>query len=401
MTVERTFTGLEVCLGRTGSGRFFEAAFLVVWLTFWVIGELFVVWFLGAGAWALVTGSPPRPGGEVLAWGPSLAVGTFMVLWLCLWTVGGWTAIHQLLRTLAGEDRFRVTPSELEVSRKAGPWRNRRSFPREAIRRIFQLGNRASLHIETPEGSIELTRWGTPAQREEIQTLLRRELALTNTVGEKVPRLPAGWSEAISPEGDILLVRDPLSRRKQAYVAGLVGLLLSAATMLLARGTLTDLALLPLTLIVGIASGATLAGALWLGFGRTEWRIRPGRLARQRRFGSRVGSGLEVGCIHLVETKGSDGDDWYHVRLEHASAAVSDRSRRRDLTLVSRIHDDTEPRRLAEWLAHQSGLPLRDEIPTPEERTADRHRQLEQLKSSGRFGAWVARRIESRPRQDS
>src|SRR5262245_1771644 len=84
----RTGDGLEFLLRPRGAGRYPGAAFLIVWLCGWALGEAFVLWILVKGAIALVTGAPPDPGRDPLVLGPALAVAAFLFVWLFFWTIG-------------------------------------------------------------------------------------------------------------------------------------------------------------------------------------------------------------------------------------------------------------------------------------------------------------------------
>src|SRR5262249_40599299 len=113
-----------------GIGRFFSAAFLVFWLAGWVVGEVFAAVVVGGGAIALLAGSP-GPGREPLAWGPALAIGAFLLVWLALWTLGGFLAMRELLRLTWAEDLLTVEPDGLTIEHHLGPFRSRRHFTRE------------------------------------------------------------------------------------------------------------------------------------------------------------------------------------------------------------------------------------------------------------------------------
>jgi len=89
MKLIHTPGGLEATLRPPGMQRFTGAGFLTVWLTFWAFGEVFVIWILATGAWALFTGQPPGPGRSLLETGPALTLGLFLLCWLAFWTFGG------------------------------------------------------------------------------------------------------------------------------------------------------------------------------------------------------------------------------------------------------------------------------------------------------------------------
>jgi hypothetical protein len=394
-TMERTFTGLEARLHSTGFARFFHAAFLAVWLAFWACGEAVAVWLLGTGAWSLLTGQSLGPGRAPLELAPALGVGTFLSLWLAFWTVGGLAALHEFGRELWSEDRLRVVSGQLEIARRAGLFTRRRTLPRDQIRRLYRVDARRAMLAETRESSIELTRLGTPAQQDQILAALTSELQLPDP-GSLPPALPAEWAEVTAPEGGRLLVKNPATRRRQAQVAWVLALPLFAGTVVLARATPGEWSLTTPAAIAAVAAAAVAWGACRLQFGRDEWRVEPGRIVQQRRFGSRVKTVFKATVISLSESKDSDNDSSFKVELiTPASPPHTPKEIRR--ILLSQLHDVSAPRRLATWLAATSGLQLADTVKSPSASAAEKAALLRQLADTGRFGRWAARWLGSKP----
>jgi len=114
MTLTRTPFGWEARFKRSGYGRWFDAAFLAVWLIFWAVGAGFALWLLGMGAWSLSLDMPLEPERAPLALGPALAAGAFLLVWTSLWTLGGVLAVAEFLRLTVGEDRIALTADRLE-----------------------------------------------------------------------------------------------------------------------------------------------------------------------------------------------------------------------------------------------------------------------------------------------
>jgi hypothetical protein len=394
-TMERTFTGLEARLHSTGFARFFHAAFLAVWLAFWACGEAVAVWLLGTGAWSLLTGQSLGPGRAPLELAPALGVGTFLSLWLAFWTVGGLAALHEFGRELWSEDRLRVVSGQLEIARRAGLFTRRRTLPRDQIRRLYRVDARRAMLAETRESSIELTRLGTPAQQDQILAALTSELQLPDP-GSLPPALPAEWAEVTAPEGGRLLVKNPATRRRQAQVAWVLALPLFAGTVVLARATPGEWSLTTPAAIAAVAAAAVAWGACRLQFGRDEWRVEPGRIVQQRRFGSRVKTVFKATVISLSESKDSDNDSSFKVELiTPASPPHTPKEIRR--ILLSQLHDVSAPRRLATWLAATSGLQLADTVKSPSASAAEKAALLRQLADTGRFGRPAARWLGSKP----
>jgi hypothetical protein len=392
VTIQRTFRGLEARLHSIGKGRFFGAAFLGVWLAGWAAGEVFAVWLLGVGGWSLLTGRPPEPGRAPLEPGPSVAIGAFLVVWLALWTFGGIAALHEFFRLLWSVDRLAVSSGELAVARKTGFFTRRTRYPRESVRRLYRFNS--TLMLETAAGSVELTQLGTPEQQDEIIAQFSAELSLASS---HPPLLPANWEEISAPEGGIVLVPNLAIRRRQAAVAWAIALPLCAAAIVVANASIAGARLLPLVFLVTACAGAATWGAWALQFGRPEWRVEKGRIVQQRRSGSRVRPGFTGTGIHLSESRDSDGDTWYLLEIStpdptHEANRAGRLRRRR---IITRMNDATEPRRLAEWLAMKSGLPLDDSVKaTP---TAASIRDLVgSLENCGRLGRAAAKLIARR-----
>ena len=392
VSIQRTFRGLEVRLHSIGKARFFSAAFLGVWLAGWAAGEAVVLWLLVVGGWSLLTGRPPEPGRAPLEIGPGVAIGAFLTLWLALWTFGGIAALYEFLRLLWSADRLAISSGGLEVARKIGFITRRMLYPRESVRRLYRINS--TLMLETVAGSVELTRLGTPELQDQIVTQFSTELGLASS---QPVLLPANWEEIAAPEGGTLLVPNLANRRRQSLVAWVIALPLCAAAVVVAYASLADAHLLTLTVLVAAFAAAATWGACVVQFGRPEWRVEKGRIVQQRRFRSRVRPKFTGTSIHVSESHDSDGDAWYLLEIAAPDPThdPNGSGRLRRKKIISRLHDATEPRRLAAWLAMKSGLPIDDSIkaiPT----TASVRDLVGQLENSGRFGRAAAKLIGRR-----
>src|SRR6185503_82552 len=135
----------QACLAVKGIGRFFSAGFLACWLAGWAVGEAFALWFLCAGAWALLTGHAPGVGRQPLRPEVALPVGLFLLFWLALWTLGGVMAGRELLRLLFGRDRIRMGHDTLEIEHSYGLFRSREKLQRNELRRFYRRPGSAAL----------------------------------------------------------------------------------------------------------------------------------------------------------------------------------------------------------------------------------------------------------------
>jgi len=394
MNLTRTFQGLEVILKASGYGRFGGAAFLLVWLAFWIVGEVLVGWILIRGGWSLLTGQPPGEGWETLETAPALGVGVFMLFWLAFWTLGGVLAWREVLRLLAGRDRLVLRPDALMVERGFGVFRSRQEIPRDQVRRFHRRAHGNILFADTIRGGIELTRYGTAVEFEELAAALNADWKL---IPDAPPGgvLPVGWHETLAPEGDAILIKDPVVRRKQAAVAWFVFLLLAPVAVYILQASIAQLSLLALGAIVAAGAGLAGWGAYQLTYCRDEWVLGTGSLRLQRRSRARAEPRFEAAALRLREDRDSDGDPWF--KLVAVSAAASSalslrEARRHERVIMGVSGDPFEVRNLGRWLEQRCRLVLEDG--TTAEAKAHEVAQLRaQLAASGRLGRWVARRL--------
>lgn len=361
--MEETPQGPEIRLASKGAARFLAAPFLVVWLCGWAIGESVVFYLLAIGAWALITGKPPRAGQRPLDVGFALAMGAFLIFWLAMWTLGGIAAIGELLRLVAGEDRLVAGPEGLVVTHRRGPFRSTRTIPRERLRRLHVVRRNAALVAETDRERIELSRLGTSDERWNAIARIHAALGIGPEETGAAAALPPGFEEIVTPEGERALIPDRAIRRRQAGVAAVA----AAAMAALAVGT----AVAGQSGLVARAIAATVLGALavllgwgtvWLARGRMEWRIGSGRITLRRRFGDEARDVFAAQRLELTTRSDSDGDDWFTLEGIAADDAFVEIGRkapqRRTITKV--MNDPIVPRRLGEWLAQRADVKFED-----------------------------------------
>ena len=392
LMVQRTESGMEARLKVAGFGRFIGAAFLSFWLAGWAAGEAFALWMLGAGAYSLFTGRSPlshhQPSSVIFA----LAAGGFLLFWLSLWTLGGIAAGHGLLRLMFGRDHLLANHDGFQIVRNFGLFRTVKHFAREHIRRFYRNGSRSRLCLETTDGVTEIvTQLGTAAEQSELEQRLNEEFRLESKPS-LAGALPKDWRQIVSPECDSVLVKDPAIRRKQARTMWILctGLSLVPLYLLFADRQRPDL--LGGILFSFAAMGALGWGAVWLSFGRSEWRLGKGRLILQRRFGQNRTPQFEAISLELVED--NSGDDGPTYVLSAVAAGNSPdtgwrAARQHRRTIWRKSEDPTEPRNLGLWLSERCGLAFTD-LPKPEVKAIELEGLKQQLAASGRLGRALA-----------
>ncbi|MGB7564674.1 MAG: hypothetical protein WBM08_07955 [Prochlorococcaceae cyanobacterium] len=395
-----------------GLGRYAIAAFLALWLVGWAFGELFALAALvhGLAAWLGLDPAGPAAG---VGGTSALLVGAFLLVWLTFWTLGGLVAIRELLRMLWAVDGLVLNGDELVQIRRLGPLSHRRRFDAGAIQQVSVRDRGSSggaLVARLESETVVLTDLGARVQWIEAVLQLREALGLTEEATAKAitepsgPSMavapaqpPPGWEALSDPLGERLLVSDRRIRRRQALVmTGFTALVLAAAVAL-ARSSLENPGLWALTLIAAALAGLCVWGALWLAFGRIEWRLGPRQLVQQRRFRGRARERWRARALELLETCDSDNDRWYDLRAIELSGD-GPRQPPKALSLTKEIHDPSVPRALGLWLARQTRVPFHDRVPSEAERLAEREAELtrlrDQLAQSGRAGRWLLGALE-------
>ena len=370
-----------VTLRARGVGRFFTAGFLGFWLCGWLAGECFAIWFLGNAASALMSGDGLGSGPIRITSGTALGIGAFLLLWLAIWTLGGIAAMMEFFRLVCGVDEIQAEGGGLSLVQRRGPFRRRREFSRDILRRVV-ITVRGALGVETPTGTIELSRLGTGEDREAAARALRAELGIAEAVPASIPSaLPKGWEEVVTPEGERAVVPDHSIRKIQARVAGVAAVGLIAAAVAVVQESLRKPQLWPFAAQLVLGAGALSWAAVWLWRGRMEWWIRGGRVTLRRRFGSGVRDVFEALRIELTVMSDSDGDGRFTLE------GVSDKKRRR---ISSALHDPVVPRQLGQYMASAAKVPFEDRT-TPEARSAELAVLKTQLEKSGPLGRLAVR----------
>jgi hypothetical protein len=362
----------------------------------WAIGEAFVLWILVAGAAALLTGTPPGPDREPLAPGPALAAGAFLLVWLTMWTIGGYAATLELLRLVWSRDRIVAGSAIVRVTHWLGPFRSTVEIARDTLRRIYLAPVGKTLSADTDAGPIVLSTLGSPAERDRAAAALREELRVPeeHEVGT-TPSIPAGWQEIVTPEGEPALVKDLKVRRVQARVALGVTLPVVALALYLLTIARGDAKLIPLAIIASTAAAGLTWGTSRLMRSRIEWRIGNGSLTRRRRTGDRIRDLFDASRLELTRQSDSDGDDAFVLEAVASGAVDSPLSWKRTgrCTIERALADPALPRRLGAWLSNRAKIPI-DDRTTRESLNREGELALARLRESGPLGRRVASWVE-------
>lgn len=387
-----------VTLNAQGSGRYFGAAFLGLWLCGWLAGECFALWLLGNAVVSLMSGGTGS-GTIRLTQGGAIAMGGFVVLWLTIWTIGGIAAMTEFFRLLCGEDRMSSEGGGLTLEQSRGPFRKRREFLRDTLRG-FLVTARGALVVETMKGQVELSRLGTLEERQAAAKSLESELGIRRQDPSTAPvQLPKGWEEIITPEGERGVAPAAAPRRARARFCGVIALGTIAGLLAVIQNLTPRSPLIALAIQLGLAAAFFGSAAVWLGLGRVEYRPGNGVVTKRRRFGSGVKDVFEArGFEVLFAADRSDHGEWYAldaVSDPPATDVTTQRPfpgprRKRVLTVST---DPTAARQLGLYLARAGNVPFLDRT-VPEIRAAEIAQMKEQLGKAGALGRFAVRLVE-------
>ena len=390
MTVEPRAFGFVARLHAGGLMRFFSIAFLGVWLCGWLAGELGALGILGYLIW-LKVGSQAIPSGMNLISNDvgALIVGSFLLLWLTVWSFAGRSALWEFFRLLRGVDVIDASAETLLVVEHAGPFHRTKKIECAQLLGFFRKASRMAkgpLMAETRTGSVQMGSLGSPEDVDALEQLLSATYA--RVVAEPLAhvQLPEAWEEIQLPEGGSALVAKRSSRRRKgAAMIVVCTLILLLSSLLASHGY---------SLAACLVAGLCLLlcwGTLRLLFGRFEWRWDASGLHLDWRMGERRKTVFSGTSLELEYHRDSDGDSSYVLAVFQGEAPDQPLAgaRRPHREIERSATDPRLARRLGEWLERRSGIPLIDRS-TPEYLAKVREHELQQLESSGKLGAFVA-----------
>jgi hypothetical protein len=333
----------------SGIGRYFIAAFLLLWLVGWAVGEGVALFAVAAILLKLIGGAPPG----MPAWfdnpvgsGVVAFVILFLGLWLTFWTVGGIAAWTHFIRSLWGEDTIALTPEGVEIVRRGGPFRRRYRYDRAAIRRIRLRPSDKGLVMDAEKGTQPLTTFGTPEERQEAADWLIRSLSLPDEAAlAALATPPAGWETFEDADGTRLRKVRPRGRAIRSAIMWTITALLASAWLRFRAGdAAADFPALALTLLFAVL-------AMLSTFGRRDWIVRRGEVVFRRRFLIwKSERAFRHARLHVTSETDSDNDSVYTLVIADADG--------RTTTMHSQLHDAAEVVDFGHWLAARSGFPF-------------------------------------------
>lgn len=236
-------------------------------------------------------------------------------------------AAWQLLRLVAGSDRYVVRPGSVLVRRAAGPFGRTRLYRAGAVEAIVERRRRAQLLVVVA-GRGELLSAGVPAEMSgRLAERLREALGLREVgasvaagraAGDAAPPVPPDWQETPRPEGGVDLAAPPATSRRTAGCALAVAVVVVAGAAALLAAAIARSGEVPG--IAGLAAAAVVlavvVGALcvWVALARDAWVLEKGRIERERRFGpwSRRRA-VRDGALVVTLATDDDGDDVFEL----------------------------------------------------------------------------------------
>jgi hypothetical protein len=282
---EITIVGDSVTLRSKGIARYFEGAFLLVWLGFWMVGEGVALLVLGSMLTALFgflrESEFTRLGRSVIERGPGYEIGfvfiyVFLVVWVTFWTIGGCAAWYRFLRLIAGTDRVSVTGGALGLRWRAGPIGRTRRFERADLRRIRVRAHDKALVADLVSKTMTISDLGSAGERQSLADWLRGRLGLDEAAQPAFDPLtpPPGWQVTRGESGVLHLSRPARGRR---VAGGVMGMLTAVGVYAWSVDVAQSGLASPWP---ALAIGVFALGSAWVGLAHQEWLVstHPARL---------------------------------------------------------------------------------------------------------------------------
>lgn len=341
-----------------GNIRYAEAIFLIVWLTFWLLGELLVAGVILTGIFSLLTGAAVTGNSEPLELSPALLVGSFLLVWLIFWTVGGIAALIQLCSLVWAKDTLSLSSNGLSLTTQIGPVVKKQLFPTSSLQAAYVRSYQNSLMLQAAGRLHLISNLGTVGERKQAAELIRKAFSLQPTNSPIFAEaLPDDWSESVDGEGRCLLRPNPEKRRHHYYACLAASILCWIVAYALAVKISETGAIAIPALVAGLIATWLSRQSSWLKHGHYEWVAEQGKLILRKFYRGQTEDLGTVSSLELSSSVDSDSDTWYELNVAEESGVFSKRSLR---NLTKNMHDDTEARLLAAWFAAHSKVNVRD-----------------------------------------
>lgn len=348
----------KVELQPQGGFRYFEAIFLVVWLSFWALGELFVAGVLLSGAYSLLTGLPITGDNEPPELSSALLIGSFLLFWLTFWTIGGLAALNQLCSIVWAKDSLTLSDKGLSLTKQIGPIVKHQLFPATTLEAAYIRSYQQSLMLQSAGRVQLLSNLGSLDERKAAAELIQKNYSLQTANGPLYSvALPDDWSESKDSSGQSILIPNPETRRQYYYICLAISLLcwLIAYSLVIQIPKSSTVAI-PALIAALIASWLSRQSA-WLKNGRYEWLLESGRITLRRFYKGQTEILGSATLLEISSSEDSDNDTWYELNV---TGTTGELNKRRFKNLTKNMNDDSEARILAAWLAKRSEVPIND-----------------------------------------
>lgn len=350
-------SGWRITLHAKGVLRFFPAAFLLLWLCGWAVGEYFAGTLLlalaghalGQHEWTswlpLMKGVPPEPPVQ-------LAFAGFLLFWVSFWTWGGLTALGQFLALLFGREEIVIEGDTLELRHVALVTLRRARIEASQIRGFNR--KHAALLVETRSKRYSVATLGSVEERDELAQLLNdwhRPRRQPNRAAEPATPAEGYFHVGVDETGMRSLVADVGLQRGLGVVLLVIGAGLAFGAWAIARHSDSPERWLGPAIAGGIGA-LFLYGGGWLTLVRESWHPRSGSLElRRHALGMTWTTLYQPVALELVASTDSDGDSRWTLEV---------RGEGRFRRFISSINDPNLPRSVGEWLSETTGAPLRE-----------------------------------------
>ena len=298
---------------------------------------------------------------------PVIAIAALYLLCFILAIRAG---VRAIIRITWAEDQLTLNQEELWLLQKRGPLVSGITISRKNIRSLFIYPDNSRLMAVFKSNLVPLTGFGTPAEKKQAAHQLCKALALPNNGASALQTfLPSSWYETAGPDGERLVIENPITRRDVAWILAILTAMVWFGFMLLCRERQGEPNLMAVELGLIVVGTWMVRETNWMFRGRDEWRIEPGKLIHQRRFASTLTKLAEARALKLSRSSfpGEPGEGpiiVYNLKAVNLVDLPLEgfRIKPKKSTLIQSSKDLDESRHLAQWLSQQAAIPFHDDV---------------------------------------